>query len=121
MLDDIKKILEVSKKGIVVMEDGKPAYVVVPFEDYIENTKNEKSISVREEGNHLLDAIKEKKSLDQKIPSIENIFEDEVSFSDKKTVMQKNDIMGDGAAVDIEEPSVYKKDIREIRLEDLPF
>jgi PHD/YefM family antitoxin component YafN of YafNO toxin-antitoxin module len=121
MLDDIKKILEVSKKGIVIMEDGKPAYVVVPFEDYIENTKNAKSVSNREEGNHLLDTIKEEESFSQKIPSIENIFEDRLSFDNKKTVAQKSDIITDNTSVNTRELDGHKKDLREIRLEDLPF
>ncbi|OGD32131.1 hypothetical protein A3C91_03205 [Candidatus Azambacteria bacterium RIFCSPHIGHO2_02_FULL_52_12] len=36
MLEDIKKILASVKKGVVIMENGKPAYVLVPFEEYQE-------------------------------------------------------------------------------------
>ena len=47
MFDDISKILKSITKGVVVMEDGKPAYVVVPFEEYQENMKAKKIDSVR--------------------------------------------------------------------------
>ncbi len=36
MLEDIKKILASVKKGVVIVENGKPAYVLVPFEEYQE-------------------------------------------------------------------------------------
>lgn len=47
MFDDIAKILKSITKGIVVMEGGKPAYVVVPFEEYQESMKLNKSEGVR--------------------------------------------------------------------------
>lgn len=34
MLNDIQHILKTLKKGIVVVENGKPSYVVVPFEEF---------------------------------------------------------------------------------------
>ena len=125
MLDDIKKILEVSEKGIVIMEDGKPSYVVVPFSDYIKSTKNAKSVSVsnpsKEEGNKLLDAIKEEGSFSYKVPSIENVFEDELSFDNKKTELLKDINKTEDVAANTGGLDNQKKDIREIRLEDLPF
>lgn len=47
MFDDISKILKSITKGVVVMEGGKPAYVVVPFEEYQESVKAKKIDSVR--------------------------------------------------------------------------
>lgn len=47
MFDDISKILKSITKGVVVMEDGKPAYVVVPFEEYTESMKTRKIEGVR--------------------------------------------------------------------------
>ena len=47
MYDDISKILKSITKGVVVMEDGKPAYVVVPFEEYKESMKAKKIEGVR--------------------------------------------------------------------------
>jgi len=116
MLDDIKKILEISKKGIVIMESGKPAYVVVPFDDYVKNIKNAKTASNREEGNYLLDKTKEE-NFKNKAPSLENIFEEDLNFSDKDDVFQKNNSGNES----LEELHNQKKDLREIRLEDLPF
>ncbi len=42
MLEDIKKILASVKKGVVIMEDGKPAYVLVPFQEYQETIQRKK-------------------------------------------------------------------------------
>ena len=42
MLEDIKKILASVKKGVVIMEDGKPAYVLVPFQEYQETVERKK-------------------------------------------------------------------------------
>lgn len=42
MLEDIKKILASVKKGVVIMENGKPAYVLVPFEEYQEAAERKK-------------------------------------------------------------------------------
>lgn len=47
MFDDISKILKSITKGVVVMENGKPAYVVVPFEEYKESMKARKMEGVR--------------------------------------------------------------------------
>ena len=47
MFNDISKILKSITKGVVVMEDGKPAYVVVPFEEYKEAVKTRKMEGVR--------------------------------------------------------------------------
>ncbi|MCR4322979.1 MAG: hypothetical protein NUV61_02735 [Candidatus Azambacteria bacterium] len=47
MFDDISKILKSITKGVVVMENGKPAYVVVPFEEYQETMKEKKIDGVR--------------------------------------------------------------------------
>ncbi len=47
MFDDISKILKSITKGVVVMENGKPAYVVVPFEEYTESMKTRKIEGVR--------------------------------------------------------------------------
>lgn len=47
MFNDISKILKSITKGVVVMEDGKPAYVVVPFEEYKESMKAKKIDEVR--------------------------------------------------------------------------
>jgi|GEM_PF-2735310 len=122
MLDDIKKILEISKKGIVIMEDGKPAYVVVPFEDYIENTKSAKKVSSDEEGNYLLDTIREdEKIFDEMIPAMEDIFEDELDIAEKEDVKLLNEVKKANIAKEKERVTDQKKDVREIRLEDLPF
>ncbi len=42
MLEDIKKILETVKKGVIIIEDGKPAYVLVPFQEYQEVMEQKK-------------------------------------------------------------------------------
>ena len=47
MFDDISKILKSITKGVVVMENGKPAYMVVPFEEYKESMKTQKIEKVR--------------------------------------------------------------------------
>ncbi|MBI5913688.1 hypothetical protein HY839_04600 [Candidatus Azambacteria bacterium] len=47
MFDDISKILQSITKGVVVMENGKPAYVVVPFQEYQESVKAKKIEGVR--------------------------------------------------------------------------
>lgn len=39
MFNDIAKILQSVKKGVVIVENGKPAYVVVPFQEYRESVK----------------------------------------------------------------------------------
>lgn len=39
MFNDIQKILQSVKKGVVIVENGKPAYVVVPFQEYRESVK----------------------------------------------------------------------------------
>ncbi len=95
MLDDIKKILKVSQRGIVVMENGKPSYVIVPFEDYIESTsdnnKHFSSNAINTEKNSLFDddlLLNEKFDFD---------------FSENKN-----------------KDSIYD-DLKEIKLEDLPF
>src|SRR3972149_7744544 len=46
MFNDIAKILKSVKKGVVIVENGKPAYVVVPFEEYQESAKGERYRSV---------------------------------------------------------------------------
>ncbi len=94
MLDNIKKILEVSQRGIVVMENGKPSYVIVPFEDYIESASSNKS-------HFSSDAIKNTKK--------ESLFDDDVLLNEKFDFnFSKN------------KDSIYD-DLKEIKLEDLPF
>ncbi len=123
MLDDIKKVLDVSKKGIVVMEDGKPSYVVVPFEDYTRNMK--KTI----ESDYLLDDSdgfnedffkKETEFHDNDIDAIHSVIEDELKINREKIVKSreielKNQFEG------YHEVEKIKKDLKEVKLEDLPF
>jgi len=44
MFQEISKILKSIKKGVVIVEDGKPAYVLVPFDDYNKQTGKEKDL-----------------------------------------------------------------------------
>ena len=104
------------------MEDGKPAYVVVPFEDYIENTKSAKKVSSNEEGNYLLDTIKEdEKILDEIIPAMEDIFEDELDIAEEEDMELLKEVKKANIARETGRVEDQKKDVREIRLEDLPF
>jgi len=109
MLEDIRKILEVSKRGIVVMEDGKPSYVVVPFTDYIESTTEDRIEDKRSE--LLNDDVNEK---------VQNIIENKFEFDVMKE--EKTDKI-DFLKRDREayERDSIKKDLKEISLEDLPF
>lgn len=124
MLDDIKKVLDVSKKGIVVMEDGKPSYVVVPFEDY---TRSMKKIF---ESDYLLDDVEKfnEKSLKKEsesynnnsMDSIHSIIEDELKLSRENTARLRETELKDQFEGNYEVERI-KKDLREVKLEDLPF
>lgn len=37
MFSEIKKILHTFKKGVILIEDGVPAFVIVPFDEYRKN------------------------------------------------------------------------------------
>lgn len=111
MLEDIKKILELSKRGIVVVENGKPSYVIVPFEDY-----SGKPTAIGEKKASYL--LNEK----NKIESIEDLIEKEL----QETRTRMNDEYdGEDELREIfkkeTEVESIKKDLKEIRLEDLPF
>ena len=103
------------------MEDGKPAYVVVPFDDYVENTKNAKGVSSgNEEGNNILDVIREEERnvIEDIVPAIESIFEEEMNIEEEQAEILKGiNNIATGRRI----PDGQKKDVREIRLEDLPF
>jgi len=100
MLENIKKILDAAKKGIVVMEDGKPSYVIMPFDDYVKDSglpAPKKLIEKSDANDEEINSIIEKELYEDREYSIDEMLDYE------------------------DEDSDIKKDIREIKLEDLPF
>ncbi len=124
MLDDIKKILEISKKGIVIMEDGKPAYIVMSFSDFIENTKISNITSNAEKGDYLFEKEKEDIS-SERIPEIDNFLRNNLNLGFKGSEGEKRNSSDIDASFDVERGlknlSNQRKDMKEISLEDLPF
>lgn len=112
MLEDIKKILEISKRGIVVVENGKPSFVVVPFEDY----SGKSSTIEKKKASYFL----EEKS---KIESIDDLIEKELQETRARISEEYNDEADELREIFKKETEIesIKKDLKEIRLEDLPF
>ena len=108
MLNNIRKILEVSKRGIVIVENGKPSYVIIPFDEYERN-----------EFSDLRDSKERRDAVLEDVPyeinsEVQNILNKELEFNRKE-----NSIFNDlNLSDDIDD---IKKDLREIKLEDLPF
>lgn len=109
MLEDIKKILELSKRGIVVVENGKPSFVIVPFEDY----SSAASIAGKKKANYLL-------SEKNNIGNIEEMIEKELQESRDRILWENEEELKDIFSKE-KEVDAIKKDLKEIRLEDLPF
>ncbi|MEK7452875.1 MAG: hypothetical protein AAB614_01435 [Patescibacteria group bacterium] len=122
MLDDIKKILEVSNRGIVVMEDGKPSYVVVPFDDYTKSLTESKNIHLLENKRKLSGDQTGRKndSYDSNLDSIQRVIEKELEFSREEEARSREVEFKERFKIDYEIDRI-KKDLREVRLEDLPF
>ena len=107
MLEDIQKILKQIKKGVVIVENGKPAYVLVPFDDY------EKALPAGKGTDSYDDSPKQREmddpSLIQKMIDYEvEMNSREVSTLEEMNAMLDKSESGDGRA-------------KEINLEDLPF
>ncbi|MEK7520346.1 MAG: hypothetical protein AAB581_03865 [Patescibacteria group bacterium] len=47
MFHDIKKLLARVKRGIVIVEDGEPSFVVIPFEDFAERMRDDEGMHSR--------------------------------------------------------------------------
>ncbi|MBI3671293.1 hypothetical protein HY249_00665 [Candidatus Azambacteria bacterium] len=118
MLDDIKKILEVSKRGIVVMENGKPSYVVVPFDDYARSLKTPESERILERDGRGFEDIGDFENYG--MDSIDKMIEKELERERSENEPAKKGEFKERFRVDYEVERI-KKDLREVRLEDLPF
>jgi len=122
MLNDIKKILEISKKGIVVVENGKPAYVIIPFDDY-DNTDN--FSGEQDRTSYLLGnsgSLNNESEIrgDGGQDAVQRIIEKELEFNRESETIAKEMEFEDKFKFDYETESI-KKDLKEVRLEDLPF
>ncbi|MBI1755055.1 hypothetical protein HYR65_02110 [Candidatus Azambacteria bacterium] len=124
MFDEVKKILQTLKKGVVVMENGKPSYVVVPFEEFErvanENEKNARLSPLRE-ASPIDDA-----SLIQKMIAHDSGAENEGSAAGEddagiKSVLDALDREKEMRASAGSAQRPAEEGIRDMNLEDLPF
>lgn len=118
MFNDISKILKSITKGVVVMEDGKPAYVVVPFEEYKESMKAKKIDEVR------MWADPRQQQLDD-ATVIQKLIEYDTRVSPQDIVGAEEEVRSLLNSLDREQEEMapFAENTRErgIHLEDLPF
>lgn len=108
MFDDIKKILQNVKRGVVIVENGKPSYVLLPFKDF------ESSLSVGKESG-AYENSQEQQAIDD--PSlIQKMVDYEVEMNSKNisTLEEMNAVLDKSGQADGDQA-------KEINLEDLPF
>ncbi|MBI3685277.1 hypothetical protein HY250_02630 [Candidatus Azambacteria bacterium] len=124
MFDEVKKILQTLKKGVVVMENGKPSYVVVPFEEFERVAReNERMsrLSPLREASPIDDA-----SLIQKMIAHDSGAENEGSAAGEddagiKSVLDALDREKEMRASAGSAQRPAEEGIRDMNLEDLPF
>lgn len=120
MFNDIAKILQSVKKGVVIVEDGKPAYVVVPFEEYKESTKGGRYRSVE-----MWSDAREKQMDDirmiQKMIDYETSMRTQGFSGGQETEIQMMLNSLEQEKGQRREPRRRDEEDRNIHLEDLPF
>ena len=107
MLEDIQKILKNVKRGVVIVENGKPAYVLVPFDDY------EKALPAGKESDSYGASPKRQEMDDPGLIQKMIDYEVEMSSQEMSTLAEMNAMLDRGEAGD--------NRAKEINLEDLPF
>ncbi len=124
MINDLSKILKTLKKGILIVEDGRPSYVVLDFKDYID------TIKLQEEFLSNL-SLPLPKGIDKNQLS-DDIDTDEINFlieNETKTTQRefpsleeeltKNDDLRYEKQINSSKKDL--EDLKEIKLSDLPF
>ncbi len=129
MLDEFKHIFKTLKKGIVVMENGKPSYVVVPFEEF-ERVANEDEKSARfgplRDVSPIDDAGLIQKMIAQDSGELRQIDADSLPDDEIKAVLDALDREKEAHAGayassgGFPEPSA-EQEVKKVHLEDLPF
>lgn len=113
MLDEIKKILQSVKKGVVVVENGKPSYVVVPFDEF-------EAIADERKGPPRLQAIDDASLIQKMIDATPlSVVYDEEEKEDALGV-EDEEIKAVLSALDRENEE-RERVPRDVKLEDLPF
>ena len=107
MLEDIQKILKQIKRGVVIVENGKPAYVLVPFDDY------EKSLPAGRGADSYDDSPKQREMDDPSLIQKMIDYEVEMNSREVSTLEEMNAMLDKSGASD--------NQAKEINLEDLPF
>lgn len=108
MFNEISKILKSVNKGVVIVENGEPAYVLIPFKDF-KNYQARADLSENLEGVEFFgDEAGFKKNAVSRIDDvslIQNLLDYESASGRNFSLVNNKNILGD----------------KEIRLEDLPF
>lgn len=128
MLDDIQHILKTLKKGIVVVESGKPSYVVIPFEEYqrVSGAGGNRFQPLRD-ASPIDDAGLIQKMIEQEQGEFSaNAAEPMVNDDEIKGVLDALDKEKEAHAGVFQSPSGFadlpaEQEVKKIHLEDLPF
>ena len=107
MLEDIQKILKQIKRGVVIVENGKPAYVLVPFDDY------EKALPAGKGADSYDNSPRQREMDDPSLIQKMIDYEVEMNSKEASTLEEMNAMLDKGEAGD--------NRAKEINLEDLPF
>ena len=107
MLEEIQKILKQIKKGVVIVENGKPTYVLVPFDDY------ENALPAGREADSYDNPPKQREMDDPSLIQKMIDYEVEMNSKEASTLEEMNAMLDKGEAGD--------NRAKEINLEDLPF
>ena len=125
MFDEIKKLLTVLKRGIVVVENGRPSFVIVPFEEYRQGiSSGEARTQELSHGGERTQAIDDVSLIQRMISaSVEN---ETVARMDEETAEANAEIKAVLDSLDRERetgavPQRADEASRTIHLEDLPF
>lgn len=106
MMESIKKIIQKNKKAnIIIIEDNKPTYVVLSFEEYEKLANQQSGFSFPERTNFLAAPMNEEIALEEVNQEIINL------------QAPKEDILEDIVVEDI----AFNPESKEIRIEDIPL
>lgn len=113
MLDEIKKILQSLKKGVVVVENGKPSYVVVPFDEF-------EAMADERKGPPRLQAIDDASLIQKMIDAAPLSMAYDEEEKGGESAVEDGEIKAVLNALDREKEE-RERTPREVNLEDLPF
>ena len=126
MFEDIKKLLKTLKRGIVVVENGRPSFVIVPFEEYRQGVSSGEA-RVQDElsrGGERTQAIDDVSLIQRMISA--SVESEAAARTDEETAEANAEIKEVLDSLDRERetgaaPRRADEAPRTIRLEDLPF